>query len=106
MSVINVNEDNFKNEVINSEFAVLVEFGAEWCAPCRAQYPILKNLSEKYEKVKFVKIDIDESPNLCQQYNVKSVPTLMVFKDGKMLRFKAGLCQEENLKTFLLNGLI
>ena len=71
------------NSIINSETPVLVDFYAEWCGPCKTQSPILDELaSELGEKVKIIKIDVDQNPEIASRYQIQSVPTLMIFKNG------------------------
>jgi thioredoxin 1 len=102
--VISVSDSNFKSEVLESEVPVLVEFGAAWCGPCKKQLPILKELaSELGSGVKVVTVDIDEAPEESNYYNVKSIPTIMVFKDGEQVqdKFLVGLNNLNTLKALL-----
>ena len=102
--VLSVNDKNFKSEVLESEVPVLVEFGASWCGPCKKQLPILKELaSELGSGVKVVTVDIDEAPEESNYYNVKSIPTIMVFKDGEQVqdKFLVGLNNLNTLKALL-----
>ncbi|MEW5954027.1 MAG: thioredoxin [Bacillota bacterium] len=82
---IELNEDSFENEVINSTQPVLVDFWAPWCGPCRSMAPILDDVSKEYEgKVKVVKVNVDHNRDLAQKFGVMSIPTLIMFKDGKV----------------------
>lgn len=79
-----VNESNFNQEVLNSEKPVLVDFWAAWCGPCRMVSPIIDQLADEYtEKVKVVKVNVDENPQLASQYDIMSIPSVFLFKDGK-----------------------
>ncbi|GIW63424.1 MAG: hypothetical protein KatS3mg091_226 [Patescibacteria group bacterium] len=83
MSVVKITTDNFQKEVIESKVPVIVDFYADWCGPCKITAPIFEELSEELkDKLKFVKINVDENQNLAQQYSVMSIPTFMIFKDG------------------------
>lgn len=105
-SVISIDESSFDNEVLNSKVPVLVEFGATWCGPCKRQLPILETLSVEFaDKLKVVKIDIDDNPNLSNKFGVKSVPTLMTFKNGEKLDVKSGLASANDIKSLFLANL-
>ena len=78
-----VSEATFETEVLGSETQVIVDFWAEWCAPCRAVAPVLDRIAEEREDVKIVKVNIDEEPGLAQRYGITSIPTLILFKDGE-----------------------
>lgn len=102
--LVTLNEDIFENEVENSELPVLVEFGASWCGPCNRQLPILESLAKSYvDQLKVVKVDIDDCPQLCEKFSVKSVPTLMIFKQGNVVHSGTGLTTLQDLKAFYLS---
>jgi thioredoxin 1 len=89
-----VNDANFSNEVLSARQPVLVDFWAEWCPPCKAMDPILDELSvEMADKVKIVKLDVETNPGIVTRYNVRAMPTLMVFKDGEPVDMKVGAGQ-------------
>ncbi|MEY2924008.1 MAG: thioredoxin [Bacteroidota bacterium] len=92
---------NFK-DIVNSDIPVLVDFSAEWCGPCKMMHPILEQVKgELGEKVKIVKIDVDKNPSLAAAYNVRGVPTLMVFKNGKQLWRESGVRQAGELVSIV-----
>ncbi len=101
MAVIKITEQNFETEVLKSEVPVLVDFWAEWCGPCQMQGPIVDEVSEEVPGVKFGKLNVDENMRLAQQYRVASIPTLLVFKDGKIAASAIGLQSKEGLKKLL-----
>ena len=81
-----LNDDNFESEVLNSEIPVLVDFWAEWCGPCRALAPVIEEIAEDYSgELKVGKLNVDENPGAPSAYDVRSIPTLVVFKDGAVL---------------------
>lgn len=90
MSVININKNNFQNEVINSDKPVLLDFWAPWCGPCRMVSPILEEIASERSDIKIGKINVDEQPKLASQFRVMSIPTLVVIKDGKIVNQSMG----------------
>lgn len=81
----NTSDAAFKDDVLNASEPVLVDFFAEWCGPCKAMAPALDELAEARQgKLKVVKIDVDQNPNITQEYNIRAMPTLLIFKDGKV----------------------
>ena len=78
-----INDKNFEDEVINTDIPVLVDFWAEWCMPCRMVAPIVEELAKEYTgKMKFVSVDVDANPDTAMKYNIRSIPALIVFKNG------------------------
>ena len=90
MSAVLVNQNNFREEVVNSDRPVLIDFFAPWCGPCRMVVPLVEQIAEEREDIKVVKINVDEEPELASQFKVYSIPTLVVMKDGQILRQATG----------------
>ena len=90
MSVVNLTMENFQREVLNSEVPVLVDFWASWCGPCRMVGPLVEQIAAENQDVKVGKVDIDAQPELAGAFQVMSIPTLMVFKDGKLSKTAVG----------------
>ena len=89
---IKLSTENFEKEVLKSEKPVLVDFYADWCGPCNAMAPVIEELAKELEgKVKVGKINVDENPDIAVEYNVMSIPTLIVFKNGKEEKRLVGL---------------
>ncbi|MBC50457.1 MAG: thioredoxin [Pelagibacteraceae bacterium] len=102
MSVQSIKEDAFEEEVINSSIPVLIDFWAEWCGPCKEIAPILEEISNEMEnKIKIIKINIDENPNIPNQYSVQSIPTLIIFKKGQPIATKVGNAIKSELLTWI-----
>ena len=90
MSIINVTNETFHQEVINSSKPVLLDFWASWCGPCRMVGPILDEIAEEREDIKVCKINIDEQPELASRYRIMTIPTLMVLKNGQIMEQSVG----------------
>ncbi len=100
------NSQQFEQQVLNSTNPVFVDFWAEWCGPCRAVSPVVKELSGEYAgKVNFVKINVDENGEIAQKYNVFSIPTLAIFKNGEVVTQKVGAATKESFKTMIDSSL-
>lgn len=95
MSVINITAANFEQEVLNSEKPVLLDFWAEWCGPCKRMAPVFHEAAEEAADVKFGKVDIMASPELAEKYGVMSIPTLMLFENGKPANTVVGAVKKE-----------
>ena len=99
MSIQQIKDENFENEALNSQILTLVDFWAEWCGPCKQIGPILEEIAEeKKDKLRIVKLNIDENQLTPQKYGVRGIPTLMFFNNGKLVDTKIG-----NLPKSLLN---
>lgn len=99
MEIIHGNEETFQNDI--QDELVLVDFFATWCGPCKMLSPVLENLANSRSNVKIVKVDVDECENLARTYGVMSVPTLILFKNGKECSKKIGYLNEEALNEFI-----
>ena len=97
VSILKISSDDFEQEVIKSDKTVLVDFYATWCAPCRMMSPILESIAEENSNIKVVKVDIDENQNLAIQYNVMSIPTMIVFKNGEPVKTFVGVTAKEDI---------
>ena len=82
--IIDITNENFENEVVKSEIPVLVDFWAEWCGPCRMIAPVVHEIAEQRSDIKVCKVNVDNNPQLCNQFGIDSIPTLLLFKNGEV----------------------
>lgn len=101
MSVIHATKENFNEVVLQSDIPVLVDFFATWCGPCRMIAPILEEIAEEHPEYKIVKIDVDEQPELATRFDVMSIPTLLVFKNGELISQTVGAQPKAKLLSML-----
>lgn len=90
MTAININKNNFQNEVMNSDKPVLLDFWAPWCAPCRVVVPIIEEIAGERPDIRVGKINVDEQPELASEFSIMSIPTLVVMKNGKIVQQISG----------------
>ena len=102
MAVMHVTDSSFAQEVLQANQTVLVDFWAEWCGPCRMLAPALEELAAEHPEVKICKVNIDEDPDLALQYGVMSIPTLVVFRDGQVVRQSIGLQPKQALERLIV----
>ena len=102
MSVSQVTDASFKQEVINNNLPVLVDFWAPWCGPCRMVSPVVDEIAEEYESsIKVVKINTDDNPTIAAEYGIRSIPTLMIFKAGERVDTVIGAVPKSTLASTL-----
>lgn len=91
MEILKVNSENFEEEVLNSKNTVLVDFYADWCGPCKMLSPVIDQIAEENQDIKVVKVNVDNAQDLAMKYQVMSIPTLVVIKEGKEINRSVGL---------------
>jgi thioredoxin 1 len=102
INIIKLTESNFAEQVVQSPTPVLVDFWAEWCGPCKMLTPVLDELAGEYQgKVKVGKVNIDECPGIANEYGIRAIPTLLIFKDGQVAEQVVGLRSKRDLKANL-----
>ena len=103
MSAININKNNFQNEIMDSEKTVLLDFWAPWCAPCRMVVPIIEEIAGERPDIKVGKINVDEQPELASKFGIMSIPTLVVMKNGKIVQQVSGARPKDAILGMLFN---
>ena len=102
MATVKVTDANFKTDVVGAAGPVVVDFWAEWCGPCKMIGPSLEEIAEELKgKVTIAKLNVDENPGVAGAYGIRSIPTLMIFKDGKMASTKVGAAPKGELKKWI-----
>ena len=101
MSAVNINKNNFRNEVLDSEKPVLLDFWASWCGPCRMVSPIVDEIAAERSDIKVGKVNVDEQPELAAQFGVMSIPTLVVMKGGKVVNQMVGARPKSQILAML-----
>ena len=100
--IVSGNQATFDQQVLQSELPVLVDYWAEWCAPCKAMAPVLDEVAEEYrERLRVVKVNVEQEPQITRQYSVRSQPMLMLFKNGLVEAQKIGAMSKSQLKAFI-----
>jgi len=104
--IVHVTDDNFESEVLQSAEPVLVDYWAEWCGPCKMIAPVLDEIAGEYDgRVKIAKLNIDDNPNTPPRYGIRGIPTLMLFKDGKLLDQVVGAVPKAQLEELIKKAL-
>lgn len=97
MAALHITKENFENEVLKSDKPVLIDFWAAWCGPCQMILPIIEDLASEVTNAKICKVNVDEQPELASKFNVMSIPTLVVVKDGKVVTTTVGVKPKSEL---------
>ncbi|HEV2112223.1 MAG TPA: thioredoxin TrxA [Gammaproteobacteria bacterium] len=104
--IVYTSDASFENDVLKSNVPVLVDYWAEWCGPCKMIAPILDEITGDYQgKLKIAKVNVDENPQVTQKYGIRSIPTLMMFKDGNVQAQKVGAMSKSQLAAFIETNL-
>lgn len=101
MSVITLNKENFESEVLESDKTVLVDFWASWCNPCKMLSPIVDEISDEHSEIKVAKVNVDDEQELAAEFGIMSIPTLFVFKDGKVVNKSTGVIPKQRILDML-----
>lgn len=101
MSVLTITKSNFEETVLKSDKPVLLDFWASWCGPCRMQGPIIDQLATSHSNVVFGKVNVDEEPDLASEYGITSIPTLIIFRDGRVIDQVTGVTSKASIERML-----
>jgi thioredoxin len=101
MAVTKITNENFETEVLQSDKPVLIDFFATWCGPCKMLSPVVDSIAEEHPEIKICKIDIDEEPSLTERFGIMSVPTLVVMKNGEIVRTSVGFKSRDAVLSLL-----
>ena len=104
MSVLHITKENFNAEVVNSDRPVLLDFWASWCGPCRMVGPLVEEIAAEHPEIKVGKINVDEQPELAAQFQIMSIPTLMVVKNGKITQRVVGARPKAQILALVQEG--
>lgn len=100
MSVMSLSQEDFSDKISKTS-PVLVDFWAAWCGPCHMLSPVVEELSQDHPEITFAKVNVDEAPELAQQYHISAIPTLLLFRDGKLVDSSVGVKSKAELESFL-----
>ena len=101
-NIVSLSEATFDKQINDTEKPILVDFWAEWCRPCKMIAPILEEVAQEYgDKVIFAKVNIEENPSIAPKFNIRGIPTLLIFKHGKVVATQVGALSKAQLKSFI-----
>ena len=98
MAIITLNDSNFNKEVVENKTPILVDFYATWCGPCKMMHPVLEDFANSYPEIRVGKIDVDQNPKTAGEFGIMSIPTILAYKNGEIVRTKLGYTPKEALK--------
>lgn len=101
MAIEHITNNDFQSKVLDSKGITIVDFYADWCGPCQMLSPVIEAVSAEHTEAAFYKINSDEQPELCVKYRIMSIPTLLVFKDGELVKTSIGLVSKAEIEDFL-----
>jgi len=101
MSVLKITNENFEKEVLNSDKTTIVDFYADWCGPCKMMSPIIDKIAKENDSIKVCKLNVDEAQDIAVKYNVMSIPTIIVFKNGMEFKRFVGVTSKDNILNAL-----